>query len=172
MTLLPRTSALVVLNSIHASLNGGWGGATLSREMELLCGAIPLAIVLKDTWGCQVLVGSIGSRVMFAPRRVCLSGQTDGRIAHVPHLCSSKRPHCDTVNIVCAKCMLSAHNRTEYFYLRSYPTDLNKTSINPHWNFTNWWWRLVIHKTDILVSLWTWPTIVIGGWIIWLSHTT
>jgi len=44
----------------------GWG-ASLSQEIAFLCGAIRLAIVLKDTGGCTVLVGSSRSRVMFAP---------------------------------------------------------------------------------------------------------
>jgi len=52
---------------------GGWG-ASLSQEMAFLCGDIRLAIVLKDTGGCAVLVGSSRSRVTIAPETGLSSG--------------------------------------------------------------------------------------------------
>ena len=55
----------------------GWG-ASLSQEMAFLCGAIRLAMVLKDTGGCTVLVGSSRSRVMFAPETDKSSGLDGG----------------------------------------------------------------------------------------------
>jgi len=113
--LLPCRSAVVVLNNIHALRNGGWDGkATLSREMEFLCGAIRLVIVLKDTWGCRVLVGSSGSRVMFAPE-TRLSLRSDGRsnCICVAHLSRSRDSHCDVIINVCTMC-ISTHNGRSY----------------------------------------------------------
>lgn len=72
--------------------------------MEFLCGAIRLAIVLKDTRACKVLVGSSRSRVMFAPETGLSSGPDGGAdwcSAHVTHLCRDIGYHCDCADGIC-----------------------------------------------------------------------
>jgi hypothetical protein len=38
------------------------------------------------------------------------------------------------------------------------------------WNFNGYWWWLIIRGRHILLSLWTWLTVAVCGWMIWIYN--